>query len=309
MSITLFTLVDEYYLSHDFKELRDATKVHYRYHISAVLATDIDGVIVGEVDCSKLSTKQSKLAYDQWCDRGIATANHTLATARIIYNYALRMEHCFINPFATIRRRTTQPRKVVWGREDVHKLLDAAYSDFSTRNIGLIAHMAYEWCQRLGDMRLLTWDAIDFEARTVYIEQSKRKAEVHLPIEDDLFDMLIQQEEDFGFQKYVAPRPKPREGVYIPYSMTKLPLHGRKLMDQAGLPRELRLSDLRRTGTTEMVEAGVGMAQIMSVTGHANPSSVKPYLKNTLSSANNALTARKSHGISIASAAKESDIT
>ena len=36
-----------------------------------------------------------------------------------------------------------------------------------------------------------------------------------------------------------------------------------------------------RTGTTEMVEAGVGMAQIMSVTGHANPASVKPYMKNT----------------------------
>ena len=33
--------------------------------------------------------------------------------------------------------------------------LDAAYGDFSTRNIGLIAHMAYEWCQRVGDMRLL----------------------------------------------------------------------------------------------------------------------------------------------------------
>ena len=80
-------------------------------------------------------------------------------------------------------------------------------------------------------------------------------------------------------------------------------------MDDVGLSKDLRLSDLRRTGTTEMVEAGVGMAQIMSVTGHANPSSVKPYLKNTLSSADSALTARKSHGISIASAAKESDIT
>ena len=73
-------------------------------------------------------------------------------------------------------------------------------------------------------------------------------------------------------------------------------------MNQAGLSSELRLSDLRRTGTTEMVEAGVGMAQIMSVTGHANPSSVKPYLKNTLSSANNALTARKIHGKSIVTA-------
>lgn len=78
-------------------------------------------------------------------------------------------------------------------------------------------------------------------------------------------------------------------------------------MNAAGLSKELRLSDLRRTGTTEMVEAGVGMAQIMSVTGHANPQSVKPYMKNTYRSANSALTARKSHGISITSAAKEGD--
>ena len=169
--------------------------------------------------------------------------------------------------------------------------------------------MAYEWCQRLGDMRLLEWNAINFDTQTVYIKQSKRKAEVHLPIEDDLFAMLMQQNKDFGFQEYVAPRPKPRNGMFIPYSLQKLPLYARKIMNDAGLSPELRLSDLRRTGTTEMVEAGVGMAQIMSVTGHSNPSSVKPYLKNTLSSANSALTARKSHGISIASAAKESDIT
>jgi integrase len=78
-------------------------------------------------------------------------------------------------------------------------------------------------------------------------------------------------------------------------------------MDEADLPKELRLSDLRRTGTTEMVDAGVGIAQIMSVTGHSNPQSVKPYLKNTLSSADYALTQRKKHDISITSAAKESD--
>ena len=64
-------------------------------------------------------------------------------------------------------------------------------------------------------------------------------------------------------------------------------------MDDAGLSSELQLRDLRRTGTTEMVDAGVSIGQIMSVTGHANPQSVKPYLKNTYVSANNALTARK----------------
>jgi integrase len=185
------------------------------------------------------------------------------------------------------------------------KFLDAAYGDFSTRNIGLIAHMAYEWCQRVGDMRMLTWDCINFDEQTVHIEQSKRRADVYLPISNDLCDMLTHQEQDFGFQQYVAPRPYPIAGEYKPYSQFKLPIHARKIMDSINLPQELRLSDLRRTGTTEMVEAGVGMAQIMSVTGHANPSSVKPYMKNTLTSANYALTERNKHGKSILTAAKK----
>jgi len=286
-------IADEYYLSHDYKNLRQETKTHYEYCLNSALATPVEGVVIGEVDCTKLSTKQAKLAYDLWCDRGISTANHIMSMARILYNYALRMEHCFVNPFTVVRKRATKPRKVVWSREDVTKLLDAAYSDFSTRNIGLIAHMAYEWCQRVGDMRLLTWDALDFEQKRVIILQSKRDAQVELPIDDDLYDMLIQQERDFGFQPYVAPRPVSYRGVYEPYTMYKLPLHARKLMDDAGLSKELRLSDLRRTGVTEMVDAEVGIGQIMSVTGHADPQSVKPYLKNTYVSANNALTARK----------------
>lgn len=289
----LHQIADEYYLSHDFKNLRQETKAHYKYCLGNALATSVDGVVLGRVDGTKLPTKQATLAYDLWCDRGITTANHFLAVVNILYKYAMRMEHCTKNPFLGIRRRATQSRKVVWSRESVRKLLDAAYSDFSTRNIGLIAHMAYAWCQRVGDMRLLTWDAINFEQKRVVIQQSKRNAQVELPIDDDLYDMLVEQEQHFGFQSFVAPRPEPYRGTYRPYTMYKLPLHARKLMDAAGLPKELRLSDLRRTGVTEMVDAGVGMGQIMSVTGHANPQSVKPYLKNTYASANNALTARK----------------
>ena len=152
--------------------------------------------------------------------------------------------------------------------------------------------MAYEWCQRLGDMRILEWTNIDFDNQILNIEQSKRRAEVSLPISNELFEMLQQQQEDFGFQTYVAPRPKPMGGVYKPYTMYKLPKYARVVMDKAGLSSELRLSDLRRTGTTEMVEAGVGIGQIMSVTGHANPQSVKPYMKHTYESANYALTKR-----------------
>ena len=287
---TVKHLVDKYYTSNDFKMLRDRTKKDYQYFLSVMLDD------FGSVNFCELTSKQAKHAYEAWVERGISLANHVCTVSSILFRYAIDMEYATVNPFANVRRKTPPQRKVVWTEDDVRNFLDTAYGEFQWRSIGLIVHMAYEWCQRLGDMRLLTWDNIDLEERKLYLEQSKRRAEVTLPIEDDLLEMLTQQEQDFGFQQYVVPRTTPVQGEYQPYSMERLSKAGRAVMREAGLSEELRLMDLRRTGTTQMVEAGVPMGQIMSVTGHSNPQSVKPYMKNTYASANNALTTRKAHG-------------
>ena len=287
---TVNHLVDKYYNSNDFKMLRSRTKKDYKYCLS-IMVEDF-----GSVNFCELTSKQAKHAYERWVERGISLANHVCTVSSILFRYAIEMEYTHVNPFANIRRKTPPQRKVVWTEDDVRQFLDTAYGEFQWRSIGLIVHMAYEWCQRLGDMRLLEWDNIDLEEKKLYLEQSKRRAEVTLPIEDDLHSMLVQQEQDFGFQRYVVPRTTPVQGQYHPYSMERLSKVGRAVMREAGLSDELRLMDLRRTGTTQMVEAGVPMGQIMSVTGHSNPQSVKPYMKNTYASANNALTARKSYG-------------
>ena len=287
---TVQQLIDKYYTSNDFKMLRDRTKKDYQYFLGVMCDS------FGDVNFDKLTSKQAKHAYEEWVERGISFANHICTVSSIVYRYAIDMEYTKVNPFASVKRKTPIQRKVVWTESDVRNFLDTAYSEFQWRSLGLIVHMAYEWCQRLGDMRLLTWDNFDLDERKLYLEQSKRRAEVTLPIEDDLLDMLVQQEQDFGFQPYVVPRTTPVQGQYHPYSMERLSKAGRAVMRQAGLSEELRLMDLRRTGTTQMVEAGVPMGQIMSVTGHSNPQSVKPYMKNTFASANNALTTRKAHG-------------
>lgn len=287
---TVQQLIDKYYTSNDFKMLRDRTKKDYQYFLGVMCDS------FGDVNFDKLTSKQAKHAYEEWVERGISFANHVCTVSSIVYRYAIDMEYTKVNPFASVKRKTPIQRKVVWTEGDVRNFLDTAYSEFQWRSLGLIVHMAYEWCQRLGDMRLLTWDNFDLDERKLYLEQSKRRAEVTLPIEDDLLEMLVQQEQDFGFQPYVVPRTTPVQGQYHPYSMERLSKAGRAVMRQAGLSEELRLMDLRRTGTTQMVEAGVPMGQIMSVTGHSNPQSVKPYMKNTFASANNALTTRKAHG-------------
>ena len=293
--ITLKTLVKEYYLSFEFKSLRDETKQQYEYFLNVLLDTklpDLDKPL-GNIQISNIKTLIAKHAYNDWCNRGVHLANHVMSVARIVYNYAVNMEKITLNPFSNIKKRTPDKRKIVWTKQNVTDFLDVAYSDFKTRSIGLIAHMAYDWCQRLGDMRLLQWSNLDLSEQRMHIEQSKRRAEVFLPISDGLGEMLVQQKEDFGFQKYVAPQVKPVGGIYKPYSLYGLPKVARRVMRDANLPDDLRLSDLRRTGTVEMVDAGVSMGNIMSVTGHANPQSVKPYMKNTFKSANLALNKRK----------------
>ena len=279
-------LINYYYQSNDFNMLRDTTKVDYRYFLTILHQT------MGWRKYDKITSKIAKQAYEDWVKRGISFANHAATCASRVYNYAIQMEHATQNPWTNIKRKNTVQRKVTWSHGEVIKFLDMAYTDFEYRNIGLIVQMVYEWCQRLGDMRTLRWDNIDFTYGRLELEQSKRRAEVNLPISDNLLHMLKEQQEDFGFQEYVAPHPRPMDGKYNPYAMERLSKVGRRVMRLAGLPEELRLMDIRRTGVTQMDKKGVSINQIMSVTGHTHMASVKPYLKHSYTSANNALTMR-----------------
>ncbi len=209
-----------------------------------------------------------------------------------LYNFGIQLGYTDLNPFSKVSKRSAKPRKVVWTREHINLFLDTAYSRFKWRSVGLIVQMAYEWCQRLGDMANLTWDMYDPETRVLYLEQSKRRAKVELPTTDELHEMLMQQKADVDFQSYVAPRCMERRILSRPYDKYALSYVAREIIKAAGLPDELQIMDMRRTGTMEMVEAGVSLPQIMSITGHANPQSVKPYMKNTLTSARKAATLR-----------------
>jgi len=298
---TLSDLIDSYFLSNDFNMLRDTSKHDYTYFLEVLRESS------GSKKFMAITSKDAKISYERWVDRGVTLANHVCSCASIVFNFAIHMEYTTFNPYKTVKKRLPKKRKVVWTQEDVKKMLDFCYDDFKYRSIGLIVQMAYEWCQRIGDMRTLKWSNIDLHRSHLYLEQSKRRSVVFLPISEGLTAMLKQQKEEFGFQEYVCPKIRPVKGAYVPYGMYEVGMLARRVMRRIGLSDELRLMDLRRTGVTEMVDAGVDISQIMSVTGHANIGSVQPYIKNTYTSANNALTARTNHVKSISNADTESD--
>ena len=291
-SATLTQIVDFYLHSDVFRRLSSSSQKDYESHLQATVLTQVEGKTLGGYRCKNLKVRHIQQAYDNWLQVGVRTANYRRSVLSAAWRHAMRYDVMIHNPISLVQSVNEKPRKVHWSREQVSLFLDTAYSDFRWRSIGLIVHMAYDWGQRVGDVRLLTWDSLDLNHCRIDMTQSKRNAEVHLPISQGLCSMLRQQKEEFGFQEYVVPRVKPRAGAYTPYDKEEISLHINKILEEANLPKELTAMDLRRTAVTEMMEGGVDLAGIMQVTGHQNTASVKPYMVNTYSGASKALAAR-----------------
>ena len=289
---TFNDLSTAYMESYDFNACKPDTQRDYIYWAARLGSVPIGGKLFGFMNPNKINTPTAQKAYEYLLNSGVSMANHIVGIGSIVYGHSIRLGSVNHNPFAYIKRRSLPPRKVVWTEQDISTYLTTAYSQFKWRNIGLIVQMSYEWCQRQGDMRLLQWEQYDLESGILTLEQSKRGAEVTLPTSTSLQAMLKKQHEDFGFQKWVAPRPRPVGSLYQPYSMRGLSVQAKIVREASGISDKLQIRDMRRTGTVEMVDAGVDLPQIMAVTGHANPASVKPYLKNTLKSSTMALQAR-----------------
>lgn len=284
----LTTLLKEYYASLDYRALTDATKRDYKYCMDAVLDAHMRGKKVTNFYADQLKAPDAQFIYNQLAERGVPFANHCKAVASRVYNWAISLGHLEHNPWTVVRKKAHRSRQEVWEKDQIDLFLQTAYSQFKWRSVGLIVQMAYVWCQRLGDMSNLTWDKYDFDEQVLYLEQSKRKTRVELPTPDDLHQLLVAQKDEMGFQPYVAPVCTHNRVYSKPYTKQLLTNHARKIMREAGLPEHLQIMDMRRTGITEMVDAGVPLPQMLSVSGHANAQSMMPYMKYTLRSATEA---------------------
>lgn len=291
-SANLQQIVEFYLHSNDFRNLSSSSQKDYERRLAGVCSTVIEGKSLGDYRCTSIKVRHLTQAYEGWLGIGVREANYRKATLSVAWKHAMRYDVMIHNPVNLVKTTSSQPRRVYWTRDQISTFLDTAYSDFRWRSMGLIVHMAYDWGQRVGDMRVLTWTSLDLDQCRMDLTQSKRNAEIHLPISRSLCKMLRQQKEDFGFQEYVAPKPTPRAGAYTPYTKDEIGIIINDILDEANLPRELTAMDLRRTAVTEMMEGGVDLANIMQVTGHKNIQSVKPYMVNTFSGASKALAAR-----------------
>jgi len=293
---TILQIYKYYVTTNHFKSLEITSQNNYNSTMLSIINTYISSKSFGSIKIKDLNAIQCTEAYEEWVKCGsVAKANRCSRILSLLINYCISIDIIRHNPLSKIKKKTHTPVSVVWLSSQVEKFLDSAFSQFEWRNVGLIALMCYEWGQRPNDIRLLEWPSINFDEAKIKIKQSKRGATVELPIATETLAMLRQQHIDWGFQPYVVPHKRPSDGAYRPLTRVQIPNLANEIKINAELPLELKIGGLRKSVIVEMIDAGVDHLQIMSVTGHQNPSSLGPYQKHTFSSAKSALDRRNNN--------------
>ena len=290
----LRTATEMYLNSRQFASLAASSQKSYENKMRSFCSMPVMGKILGNVSINNINVIVCTEMYDMWeLSTSTSNANHCARIFSVLMNYLVSLDHLHHNPMARVKKRSSTPRSVVWTHDQVMSFLDVAFTEFKWRNTGLIVLMCYEWGQRPIDIRNLLWQDVDLENRQVTITQTKRGATVELPIPDNLYDMLVQQEQDWSFQPFVVPYHRPQGTVYRPMIVSQMTHALREVKAIAGLPDELQVGDLRKTAIVQMIEGEVDHLAIQSVTGHKNVSSLNPYNKFSLKAAKSALERRE----------------
>lgn len=159
----LCDIIEFYLVSPAFARLSGASQKDYEIHLASVINTPVEGRSLGEYRCTNLKVRHLIQAYDIWLQTGIRTANYRKSVLSAAWKYSMRQDVMIHNPVALVPTKSSKPRRVYWSRDQIKTFLETGYSDFRWRSISLIVHMAYDWGQRIGDMRVMTWDTLDLD--------------------------------------------------------------------------------------------------------------------------------------------------
>jgi integrase len=281
-----------YYLkSKQFIALAHSSQEKYEAELNKIGQSSL-----GNVPLDKLTAKICSESYEGWVSAiSVAKANERTRLISVVINYAKSLDLISDNPMGKVKKLKHEPFTPIWTQAQVELFIDTAFTKFEWRNVGLLVMMCYEWAQRPTDITHLEWTSLDLAKGQIKLKQSKRGAEVHLPIAGNLLDLLKQQQDDWGFQKLVVPNHRVSDNSYVPLNPSTFGPILREIKQACGLPEELKVGHLRKTAITEFVAAGVDSTGIMQVTGHKNLSSLNPYMKHTYEGAKTAQASRKGY--------------
>jgi len=272
---TVSGLLEYFRQTNDWRRLSDNSKRSYlrMMAIAESMRIGTANTTFGEMLVSNVKPEHADKFHVAVANRhSMHTAHHTVKVLRRVWNVGLRHGKARFNPWSRMGLQQLPDRVVVWTPQQVDTFIRTA-DEMGYWSLGTMALMCYHLCQRPGDVRKMRWS--DLKDGVFDFVQEKTKTRVEVPASPQLMDRLRGRwpEEDGYIVLY--------ESTGRPYDRRMYSKLAALVRERAGLPDELKLSDLRRTGATEMAEAGCTEDELRSVTGHQSRDVLSIYVRPT----------------------------
>jgi integrase len=219
--------------------------------------------------------------------RGVGTGNHMMGVTRRAWRLGIRWGLVDNNPWTAMELIAMAPRKVVWTHDQLALFIETAKRE-QMPEMGLAVLLAFELCQRQGDILALTWAQYDGEKVT--LKQRKTGSVVTLTCNEEVkAELALAYERRLNNHHIIATTKGAKFGEnWFRKSFVRI-------KEAAGLPDNLWFLDLRRTGLTELGDAGATEDEIMATSGHKSRQVVSTYVQKTTRQAENAHAKRMRH--------------
>ena len=294
---TVYKLVEYYRESENYANLKPRSIASYELMIDTALNIILPNTnkTLGDMEASSITKEVVQRFIHQVRDNfSHHRALHTVKVMRLIWTVTENAGKVLGNPWRHCQIKKLPNREVIWTQEQVDTFIATA-DDMGLHSMGTLALMCYTMCQRPGDIRQLCWGDID--GGVFEFNQEKTGTKVYVPIAPVL-KIRLEEISAIG-----------HDGPNVPHMISSLPWEtilkyevtgksytqwdygkiARRIMRRAGMPKELRIGDLRRTGTTKLADSGCTEDQIMSVTGHKSRDMVSVYVKRSRNIAQDAI--------------------
>jgi integrase len=202
-----------------------------------------------------------------------ATINTLFASLSAAYSYFIEQGWCSENPLKFIRDLEVAERPFLWLQSagEVQKLLAAC-----NENIRTLVAVLVGTGMRLDEALHLMWTDIDLQHRVIHVHRGRRGAPKsgrlrHVPIFDSVLTVLRDMKLAKGKNTLLWPGAKlDKFDEQLPRNKTSVFRPFKAAVIRAGLPKKLRLHDLRHTFAGLFLASGGDIFKLSKILGHSS---------------------------------------
>ncbi len=207
--------------------------------------------------------------------RSIASVNRELSLLRQIFVFAESEDLILRNPFQRAKKIISTAAEVCRDRvlsfdEEVRLL--AACGAESRKHILPLVITALDTAMRRGELLKLKWQDIDLNSATITVQATNTKTE-----KTRLIGMTDRVNENLAKLWEKSPKDKSASVFGIRDNFKRA---WQSALREAGI-NELHFHDLRHTGITRMIRAGIPASEAMKISGHTEMKTFQRYVNLT----------------------------